>query len=85
MKKLIQRSTIIGFILGTLFFALAPLGLGLSLFEFLKPVLVPGVYFVQFAGINTVGLFPLALALSLNVVVYSILVMSIFYVYTHNK
>ena len=85
MKKVILRSTIIGFILGTLFFALAPLGLGLSLFEILKPVLVPGVYFVQFAGINTVGLLPMALALSLNVVIYSILVMSIFYLYMHIK
>ncbi len=83
MKELLLKSTIAGLILGTLFFAIAPLGLGLSLIESLKPVLAPGVYLVQLLGKNTVGLIPLLLALCLNVFIYSLLVLSILLSHAH--
>ncbi len=78
MKKLIVKSTLIGFIIGSMFFVIAPLGLGLTVIEFLKPVLIPGVTFIQLLGQNTIGVFPLTLALFMNVIIYSILVMCIF-------
>lgn len=78
MRKLIIKSTLIGFTIGSVFFVIAPLGLGISLIESLKPVLVPGVTFIQLLGQNTVGPIPLISALFLNGLIYSILVLGIF-------
>ena len=42
MKKIIVKSLKLGFIVGLIFFAIAPLGLAIAFFEFLSPVLLPG-------------------------------------------
>jgi len=83
MKKMIMQSVTMGLILGTLFFALAPLGLGLSFVEIMKPVLAPGAYLVRFSGTSTAGIIPIALALLLNVLIYSLLVMGILVTRSH--
>lgn len=72
MTSLIIRALIYGFILGSLFFAIAPLGLGIYLIELLKPVLVPGVLLAQLILGNTAGSKPIILALFLNGIIYSI-------------
>ena len=81
MKKTLLRSVIIGFVLGVVSMGLATLGLAISFFEILKPVLAPGVYLVQFMGINTDTPILLILALCLNVLVYSLIVMGVFLSY----
>ncbi len=77
MRILIIKSTLIGFILGTIFFGIAPLGLGLSVIETLRPVLIPGVTVIQLLGVNTSGSVALISALFLNGLIYSMLVLSI--------
>jgi hypothetical protein len=44
MNRIMLKALAYGFTLGTIFFVIAPLGLGISLIESLKPVLVPGVF-----------------------------------------
>jgi len=83
MKKTTLQSFAIGLVLGTLFFALAPLGLGLSFIEVMKPVLAPSVYLVRFFGTSTAGAFPIVLALALNVLIYSLLVMGFLITRSH--
>ena len=70
--KLIVKNTVYGFILGTILFGIAPLGLGISFIEYLKPVLVPGVFLTQLILGNTVGPMQLLLALFLNGIIFSI-------------
>lgn len=72
MAKLIIRSLVYGFIIGSILFAIAPLGLGIYFIELLKPLLVPGVLLTQFILGNTVGSKPILLALFLNGMIYSI-------------
>jgi len=76
-RKLLIKPTLISFILGIVLFGIAPLGLGLSFVETLRPVLIPGVTVVQLLGVNTSGSVTLFIALLLNGVIYSILVLSI--------
>ena len=83
MKKTLARSVIIGLILGVLSMALATLGLAISFFEILKPILAPGASLVRFLGINTNTPILLFLALCLNVVIYSLFVMGV--LLTHER
>ena len=76
MTKLIIKSIIYGFIVGTAFFAIAPFGLGVYFIEFLKPVLIPGVLLTQLILGNTVGSITLILALFLNGLIYTVLFLS---------
>jgi len=77
MRKLIAKSIIVGFVIGTVFFAIAPLGLGISLIEALRPVLIPGVAFMHLLGINTIYPASQIFALFLNGLIYSTLVLVI--------
>ena len=77
MSKLAIKSTVIGFILGTVFFVIAPLGLGITFIESLKPVLVPGVAAIQLLGVNTDGALLMISALFLNGLIYTLVVFSV--------
>ena len=83
MKQILARSAVLGLILGVVCMGLATLGLAISIFEILKPVLAPGVYLVQFMGVNTDTTILLLLALCLNVLVYSLIVLGVFL--THER
>lgn len=73
MNRLMIKALVYGFTLGALLFAIAPLGLGLSLIEMLKPILVPGVYLARAIPGNTAGTGSILVALLLNGVVFTIL------------
>ena len=72
MLKLVIKSTIIGFIIGSVFMVVAPLGLGISFIEYLKPVLIPGVSLMQLVGQTTVDSPFLMLGLFLNGLIYTV-------------
>jgi hypothetical protein len=72
MNRIILKSIVCGFVVGSILFAIAPLGLGISLIEILKPVLVPGVLLTQLILGNSIGIFPLTLALILNGVIFTV-------------
>lgn len=72
MSKILLKSMIFGIVAGSIFFAIAPLGLGISLIEILKPVLVPGVLIVQLMSGSNAGAPPVILAFALNIVIYTI-------------
>ena len=82
-RKLLIKPTLISFILGIVLFGIAPLGLGLSFVETLRPVLIPGVTVVQLLGVNSSGSVALFTALLLNGVIYSILALSILATRSH--
>ncbi|PCJ27098.1 MAG: hypothetical protein COA96_04065 [SAR86 cluster bacterium] len=71
MLKLVFKSAITGFIVGSVFMALAPLGLGISFVEYLEPVLIPGVSLLHLAGKTTVDSLFLMLGLFLNGLIYT--------------
>jgi hypothetical protein len=72
MVKLILKSIISGFVLGTVLFVVAPLGLAIYFIEYLKPVLIPGVSLAQFFLGNTDSITPMILAFIFNGLIYSI-------------
>lgn len=76
MTKLVRKSLVYGFIAGTVFFVIAPLGLAIAMIEFLRPILIPGVALFQLFWQNLTGAVGLILGLILNGVVYSLLFMS---------
>ena len=78
MKKIIIKSALIGCSIGTAFFVIAPLGLGLPLIEFLRPVLIPGVTFMHLLGQNTLDAASQITSFFVNGLIYSILVLGIF-------
>ena len=78
MNRIILKALAYGFTLGTIFFVIAPLGLGISLIESLKPVLVPSVFLAQGILGNTTGIGSIVFAMLLNVTVNTILFSGIF-------
>jgi len=74
MRKLITKAIISGFILGSIFFVIAPLGLGSSLIENLRPALIPGALLMQLFGQGDVDLTYMLSSLFLNGLIYSILI-----------
>jgi hypothetical protein len=68
------KSILSGFAIGTVFFVVAPLGLGIALIESLRTVLIPGVTVMHLLGINTISSLSRLIALCLNGVLYSALV-----------
>ena len=78
MNRIMFKALAYGFTLGTIFFVIAPLGLGISLIESLKPVLVPSVFLPQGILGNTTGIGSIVFALLLNVTVNTILFSGIF-------
>ena len=77
MAKLHIKPIIFGFILGIAFFGIAPLGLGIWFIEYLKPILVPGIFLAQLASGDAIGLVPLIFAVFLNGIIYSIIILAI--------
>ncbi|MDC3196639.1 hypothetical protein OAU36_02785 [Gammaproteobacteria bacterium] len=78
MNRIMFKALAYGITLGTIFFVIAPLGLGISLIESLKPVLVPSFFLAQGILGNTTGIGSIVFALLLNVTVYTILFSGIF-------
>ena len=78
MNRIMFKALAYGFTLGTIFFVIAALGLGISLIESLKPVLVPSVFLAQGILGNTTGIGSIVFALLLNVTVNTILFSGIF-------
>lgn len=77
MSKLIRQALIYGFVTGTLLFVIAPLGLGIAMIEFLRPILVPGIGLLQLFWQSPAGAVVLVSGLLLNGVIYSMLFLSI--------
>ena len=81
MTKLVVKSLILGFVIGIIFFALAPLALGIVFIEFLRPVLIPGIDLLKSFS-QTTGSIPASqwiFAIALNGLIYSILFFAILF------
>ena len=72
MNRVYLKSIAFGFILGTILFAIAPLGLGIPIIEILKPVLAPGALITQLILRDSVGIIPIIIALMINGVLFTI-------------
>jgi len=83
MTKVIIKSLVLGFIIGTVFFGLAPFGLGIAFVEFLKPILILGIDLFRLFWQNTPGFSPLVPGLILNGIIYTILFFTILLIRKH--
>ncbi len=72
MIRLYIKSTIYGFVLGSVLFVIAPLGLGIYIIEVLKPVLVPGLLLTQLLLGLSVGPAAIVIALILNGLLFTL-------------
>lgn len=77
MTKVIIRSSVLGFIIGTVFLAIAPLGLGIAFVEFLRPILIPGIDLFRSLYPSGTGAWPWILGFILNGLIYTALFLSI--------
>ncbi len=77
------KSLVPGFIIGTVFFGIAPLGLGIALVEFLRPILIPGIDLFRLLYPSGGGSLPWILGFILNGLIYTALFLSIFAVRKH--
>jgi len=73
VNTIFSRSIVYGFVLGTVLFVIAPLGLGIAFIELLKPLLVPGVLVTQLLLDSNGGMVPVVLALIFNGIIFSLL------------
>ena len=81
MTRLILRSLLIGFIIGTIFLGIAPMGLGSVFVARLRPVLVPGRYLFPRSLVNTLGSLWWVPLIILNGLVYTVFVFVILFAY----
>ena len=72
MIKIYIKSTICGFLLGSLLFVIAPLGLGIYFIEVLRPVLVPGLLLTQLLLGTSVEPATIIIALTLNGILFTL-------------
>ena len=72
MNRIYLKSIAFGFVLGTILFSIAPLGLGIPIIEILKPVLAPGALITRLFLRNSVGTIPITIALMINGVLFTI-------------
>lgn len=77
---MLTKAVILGFILGIIFFVIAPLGLGSRAIESLRPILIPGVLLIQLFDQSMVSSVYVLSAIFLNGCIYSILVFMIFFI-----
>ncbi len=79
MTKVIIKSLVLGFIIGTVFLGIAPLGLGIAFVEFLRPILVPGIDLFRSLYQSGSGSLPwiFGFGFILNGLIYTILFLSI--------
>jgi len=85
MIRLYIKSAICGFVLGSVLFAIAPLGLGIYIIEVLKPVLVPGLLVTQLLLGHSVGPAAIVLALTLNGLLFTLPFLAYFLTQTRTK
>ena len=78
-----SKSLVLGFMLGTVFFGIAPLGLGIAWVEFLRPILIPGIDLFRPLYPSGSGSLPWIFAFILNGLIYTAFFFSIFVVRTH--
>ena len=83
MTKVIIRSSVFGFIIGTVFLAIAPLGLGIAFVEFLRPILIPGIDLFRSLYPRGTGALPWIFGLILNGLIYTALFLSIVVIRKH--
>ncbi len=76
-RKLIFKSLVAGFALGTLFLLIAPLGLGIYFIEVMRPALTPGITILQLLGEISISPVYLIFSLLFNGLFYSILILII--------
>lgn len=73
MNMALFKPILSGILIGALFFAIAPLGLGIHLLELLRPILAPGALIVgQLFGSNA-GYEQLLVALVSNCFIYALI------------
>ena len=76
MAKLVMKSLAFGFLIGTVFLAVAPFGLMIAFVEFLRPILIPGIDLFQPLWQHAGGVLPFPAwiyGLILNGLIYSML------------
>ena len=83
MTKVIIKSLVLGFIIGTVFLGIAPLGLGIALVEFLRPILIPGIDLLRPLYQSGSGSLLWIFGFILNGLIYTALFSSIFVVRKH--
>jgi hypothetical protein len=72
VSQLYIKSAIYGFVLGSILFAVAPLGLGIGIIETLQPVLVPGVMVMKLFVESDIGPATMVMAVVLNGLLFMI-------------
>ncbi len=83
MTKVITKALVLGFIIGTVFLGIAPLGLGIAFVEFLRPILIPGIDLFRSLYLSGTGAWPWVLGLILNGLIYTALFLSILVIQKH--
>lgn len=88
MAKLVIQSVVFGFMIGMVFFVVAPAGLSVGLVEFLRPLLIPGIdlfphLFRPLLANPSGSINPLVLGLILNGLIYAALFLTISLIRTH--
>ncbi len=72
------KSLVLGFMIGTVFFGIAPLGLGIALVEFMRPILIPGIDLFRPLYASGSGSWPWIFGFLLNGLICTALFLSIF-------
>ncbi len=83
MTKVSITSLVLGFIIGTVFLGIAPLGLGIALVEFLRPILIPGIDLFRPLYQSGSGSLPWIFGFMLNGLIYTALFLSILLIQKH--
>ncbi len=83
MTKVITKSLALGFIIGTVFLGIAPLGLGIAFVEFLRPILIPGIDLFRPLYQSGSGSLPWIFGFILNGLIYTALFLSILVIQKH--
>ena len=79
MTRICLISIICGFVLGTVLLGIAPLGLGISFIEPLRPVLAPGALITQQILGSSGGIVSIAVALAINGAIFTLLFIAYFW------
>ncbi len=83
MTKVIIKSLVLGFIIGTVFLGIAPLGLGIAFVGFLRPILIPGIDLFRPLYQSGSGSLPWIFGFILNGLIYTALFLSILLIQEH--
>lgn len=83
MTRVLIKSLVLGFAVGTVFLGIAPLGLGIAFVEFLRPILIPGIDLFRTLYQSESGSLPWIIGLILNGLIYTALFLSILLIQKH--